>query len=263
MTAGDRPTGGQLTGELTAVVTGAASPRGIGRAVALRFAAEGRPAALLDRDADGLEQAAAAVRSAGAAGVATAVVDIADAASVDRAVTAIEQELPPIAALVNCAGISNPTPFNELTVEDWERTLRINATGTFLMCHRIVPGMRERRHGRIVTLSSTAAQDGGGNYSKTAYVASKAAIEGLTRGLAVETARDGVTVNAIAPANIDTDIMGGPLVGERRRQFVDRMPVGRLGTVEELAELVAFLCGRHGGFTTGATYNLNGGLRIG
>lgn len=247
----------------TAVITGAASPRGIGRGVALRLAREGRPVALLDLDESGVAEAADLAREAGARSVVARAVDISEPTSIDAALSEVERSSPPIGVLVNCAGISDPTPFAELSPAGWERTIRINATGTFLMCHRVVDGMRERGFGRVVSLSSTAAQDGGGNFSKTAYAASKAAIEGMTRGLAVETARDGVTVNAIAPANIDTDIMGGPLEGERREEFMSRVPVGRLGTVEEIAEMVAFLCGPHGGFITGATLNMNGGMRIG
>src|SRR5690606_39219649 len=128
---------------------------------------------------------------------------------------------------------------------------------------RVLPVMLEQGLGRIVAISSTAAQDGGGNFSTSAYAASKAGVEGLLRGLAKETAGTGVTTAVISPANIDTDIMGGPLEGVRREQFVARTPVGRLGTVEEVGALVSWLVGPHVGFTTGATYNLNGGMRVG
>lgn len=248
----------------TAVVTGVGSHRGIGRGVALRLAREGRPLALLDMDADGLAVAAEQVREAGATQVVTAEVDISDEASVDAAIERVETGgLPAVGALVNCAGIANPTPFLEMTSESFRRTLEINTLGAFHLSKRLLPTMLDQGLGRIVSLSSTAAQDGGGNFSTSAYAASKAGIEGLMRGLAKEVAGTGVTTAAIAPANIDTDIMGGRLEGERREQFVARTPVGRLGTVEELAELVAFLVGPHGGFTTGATYNLNGGMRVG
>ncbi|MGP9580344.1 MULTISPECIES: SDR family NAD(P)-dependent oxidoreductase [unclassified Brachybacterium] len=251
--------------QLTAVVTGAASERGIGRGVALRLARQGRPLALLDLDADRLESAAAQAREAGAPAVLTAQVDIAQEASVDRAIARVEADglLAPIGALVSCAGIANPTPFLTMTSTEFLRTLTINTLGTFHLAQRVLPGMLAQELGRIVAMTSTAAQDGGGNFSTSAYAASKAGVEGLIRGLAKEVAGTGVTTAAIAPANIDTDIMGGRLEGERRDQFVARTPVGRLGTVEELGELVAFLVGPHGGFTTGATYNLNGGLRVG
>ncbi|WP_301470790.1 SDR family NAD(P)-dependent oxidoreductase [Brachybacterium sp.] len=286
--------------ELTCLVTGAASARGIGRGVALTLAAQGRPLALLDLDGAGLDAAAEAAREAGAPVVATAEVDVADAASVDAAITTLEaasvadagsspssgpmastgavrstdavppigavrstDAVPPIGALVHCAGIANPTPFLEMTSASFQRTLAVNTLGLFHLAQRVLPGMLEQGLGRIVAMSSTAAQDGGGNFSTSAYAASKAGVEGLIRGLAKEVAGTGVTTAAIAPANIDTDIMGGRLEGERRAQFVARTPVGRLGTTRELGELVAFLVGPHGGFTTGATYNLNGGLRVG
>lgn len=251
--------------ELTAVVTGAASPRGIGRGVARRLAAAGRPLALLDLDPEGLAAAAEEVRAAGAPAVLTARVDVAEQAAVDAAISAVEQDpaLPAIGALISCAGIASPTPFLQLSSAEFLRVLSINTLGTFHLSQRVLPGMLEQGLGRIVAMSSTAAQDGGGNFSTSAYAASKAGVEGLIRGLAKEVAGTGVTTAAIAPANIDTDIMGGRLEGERREQFVDRTPVGRLGSVEELAELVAFLVGPFGGFTTGATYNLNGGLRVG
>ena len=249
--------------ELTTVVTGVASTRGIGRGVARFLAAEGRPLALLDRDVAGLEQAAEQARAAGASHVVTAQVDIADQASVDAAITAVEATSPPIGALVNCAGIADPSRFLEMTSESFQRILTINTTGLFHLAQRVLPVMLEQGLGRIVAIGSTAAQDGGGNFSTSAYAASKAGVEGLLRGLAKETAGTGVTTAVISPANIDTDIMGGPLEGERREQFVARTPVGRLGTVEELGALVSWLVGPHGGFTTGATYNLNGGMRVG
>src|SRR5699024_2550352 len=153
--------------------------------------------------------------------------------------------------------------FLEMTSASFQRTLTINTTGLFHLAQRVLPGMLEQGLGRIVAVGSTAAQDGGGNFSPSAYAASKAGVEGLLRGLAKAPAGTAVTPAAIAPANIDTDMMGGPLGGERREQSVARTPVGRLGTVEELAALVSWLVGPYGGFTTGATYNLNGGMRVG
>lgn len=246
----------------TAIVTGAGSARGIGRAAALRFSAEGWALAVLDLDLASAEETAALVRAAGGEAVAVQV-DVSDETSVEAAIRAVEQQLPPVVALINAAGISDPTPFFELTPERFRRVLEINAVGTFLMTHRVASGMRDRGVGRIVSISSTAAQDGGGNYSKASYAASKAAIEGMTRSVALELAPHGVTANAIAPATIDTDIMGGPLTEDRLPAFLARMPVGRVGSVEEVAALLVFLSGADAGYITGATYNINGGLRIG
>jgi NAD(P)-dependent dehydrogenase (short-subunit alcohol dehydrogenase family) len=139
----------------------------------------------------------------------------------------------------------------------------VNATGTFLVTQRFAIGMAQRGYGRIVSLSSTAAQSGGGTYSAGAYAASKAAIEGMTRGLALELAPKGVTVNAIAPAIVDTDIMGGRITAERAPAFLASLPVGRLGTTVEVAALIEFLFGSQAGYITGTTVNINGGARIG
>ena len=190
-------------------------------------------------------------------------VDVGDEASVDAAVTAVEQRLDPITALVNIAGISSPVPFLELDLATWERVMRVNATGTFLLTRRVMPGLVERGYGRVVNLGSTAMQNGGGTYSKSSYAASKGAVEAFSRAVALETAPHGVTVNVVAPATIDTDIMGGRITDDRKPTFLAQLPVGRLGTTREVAALIEFLIGEEAGYITGATYNINGGIRIG
>ncbi|MFE7974536.1 SDR family NAD(P)-dependent oxidoreductase [Streptomyces shenzhenensis] len=250
------------TGRGTAVITGAASERGIGRALAGRLAAAGWHLGLLDIDPD-VEKAAAEIRAEHGAGAVGAVADIADPAAVDAAVTAFEAELPPVTGLVNSAGVSSPVSFLDVDLATWERVMRINATGTFVVSKRVVPGMAERGHGRVVSLGSTAMQNGGGTYSKSTYAASKGAIEAFSRALALEVAPRGVTVNVVAPATIDTDIMGGRITDDRKPAFLSQLPVGRLGTTRDVAALVEFLLGEDAGYITGATYNINGGLRIG
>jgi NAD(P)-dependent dehydrogenase (short-subunit alcohol dehydrogenase family) len=115
----------------------------------------------------------------------------------------------------------------------------------------------------VVSLSSGAAQDGGGLYSKAAYAASKAAIEGMSRGVAHEVAEYGVTVNVVSPSIIDTDIMGGRIEGERLERYASIIPVGRIGRPDEVSALVEFLFSSEAGYITGVTYNINGGVRIG
>ncbi|MGO2092780.1 SDR family NAD(P)-dependent oxidoreductase [Microbacterium gubbeenense] len=247
----------------TAVITGGASPRGIGRATARRLARAGWSIAVVDLDAAGAADCAAELTDEFGVEAIGVGADISEEASVNAAASRIEASLAPVVALANAAGISNPTPFVELDVATWRRVLEVNATGTFLVTHRFVPGMIERGLGRIVSLSSTAAQNGGGTYSKSAYAASKAAIEGMTRALALELASEGITANAIAPATIDTDIMGGPLTEDRLPSFLSQLPVGRIGSVDEVAALIEFLVGSDAGYITGATYNINGGIRIG
>lgn len=245
-----------------AVITGVGSPRGIGGEVARRLAAAGWALGLIDYDSELLESRAKELRASGAE-VAALAADVSDKNQVAAAAHLFDDELAPPVALINVAGISDSTKFLDTDLERWNRVLRVNATGTFTVMKQFVPGMVECGIGRVVNLSSTAAQTGGGTYSATAYAASKAAIEGLTRGAALELAPTGVTVNAVSPAIIDTDIMGGRITEERMPSFVSSLPVGRLGTTDEVAALIEFLVGPDAGYITGATYNINGGARIG
>lgn len=246
----------------TAVVTGAGSVRGIGRATADRLARQGWSVAVLDVDGEGARDAAAQLvvrHGVEAIGLAA---DVADEQSVGAAVDQVEAQLAPIAALVNVAGVSSPVPFLELTTAEWDRVVDINLRGTYLVTRRVVPGMVERGFGRVVSVSSISAQRGGGTYSKVPYSAAKAGIIGLTRALARELGPYGVTVNCVAPGPVDTDIMGGTLTEERKAEMTVGMPVGRVGTVEEVAALMAFLCGPDAGYITAVTYDINGGLQV-
>jgi len=246
----------------TAVVTGAASRRGIGRATADRLAREGWSVAVLDVDDVGAAEIAAEISDRHGIATLGVGVDIADERSVEVAISQVEASMPPIVALVNVAGVSSPVPFLELTTAEWDRVFDVNLRGTFFVTRRLVPGMVERRLGRIVSVSSVSAQRGGGTYSKVAYSAAKAGVIGFTRALAREVSPLGVTVNCIAPGPVDTDIMGGTLTEERKREMAAGMPVGRVGTVAEIAALLAFLCGEDAGYITAATYDINGGLQI-
>jgi NAD(P)-dependent dehydrogenase (short-subunit alcohol dehydrogenase family) len=194
-----------------------------------------------------------------AVGVAT---DIADETAVDDAIAVVERTLPPVVGLANVAGISSPTPFLQVTTEEWDRVFDVNIRGQFFVIRRVLPGLVSRGIGRIVNVSSASAQRGGGTYSKVPYSASKAAVLGLTRALAREVGRDGVTVNAVSPGPIDTDIMGGTLTDERRAALVRDLVVDRLGTVDDVAAVIEFLLGEDAGYISGATYNVNGGLII-
>jgi len=160
------------------------------------------------------------------------------------------------------AGVSSPVPFLDLTAAEWDRVFDINMRGTFLVTRRVLPGMVERELGRIVSVSSISAQRGGGTYSKVPYSASKAALIGFSRALAREVGPAGVTVNCVAPGPVDTDIMGGRLTDERKAEMTVGMPVGRVGTAEEVAALMVFLLGPDAGYITAATYDINGGLQV-
>jgi len=248
--------------ERTVVITGAASARGIGRATADRMAGEGWAVAILDVSAAEAESAATEIgdrHGVPALGVGT---DVSEQASVEAAVERVERALPPVVALANLAGISSPTPFLEETVEGWDRVFAVNMRGTFLVTQTVLRGMVARRLGRVVSVSSISAQRGGGTYSKVAYSASKAAIIGFTRALAREMGEHGITVNAVAPGPVDTDIMGGTLTAERKSALSEGIILGRVGTREEVAALLSFLLGPDAGYITAATYDINGGLQI-
>ena len=248
--------------ERAVLITGAASPRGIGRAAAHRLARDGWAVAALDLDADAVTGVAREIADGYAVPTIGLAADITDEDAVDSAVAAAESRLPPIIGLANVAGVSSPTDFLDLTTQEWDRVFNVNMRGTYFVTRRVVPGMIAAGLGRIVSVSSASAQRGGGTYSKVPYSAAKAAVIGFTRALARELGPHGITVNAVAPGPIDTDIMGGALTDERKAQMSADTLVGRIGTVGEVAALLAFLMGEDAGYITAATYDINGGLQI-
>jgi 2-hydroxycyclohexanecarboxyl-CoA dehydrogenase len=248
--------------ERTAVITGAASPRGIGRATADRLARDGWSIAILDLDGEAAKRTAAEIagdQSVASLGIAT---DVADEDSVEAAIAQVEASLPPIIGLANVAGVSSPIEFLDVTAAEWDRVFDANIRGTFLVTRRVVPAMIAAGVGRIVNVSSISAQRGGGTYSKVPYSASKAAVIGFTRALAREMGPHGITVNSVAPGPIDTDIMGGTLTDERKAEMSAGSMVGRVGTVAEVAALMAFLLSEDAGYITAATYDINGGIQV-
>jgi 2-hydroxycyclohexanecarboxyl-CoA dehydrogenase len=246
----------------TVVITGAGSKRGIGRATAHTLAAAGWNVAVLDLDEGSAKDAAQEVADRNRVQATGIGCDITDEASVENALTVLDGALPPVGALVNNAGITSPTPFLEVSGEEWDRIFAVNVRGAYNITRRVAPGMAERGFGRIVFLASVSAERGGGVFGGVAYSAAKAAQLGFTRALARELGPDGVTVNAVAPGLIDTDITGGALEGERKAQLVAGIPVGRNGNVNDVADLITFLCREETGYVTGATYDVNGGSHI-
>jgi len=232
-----------------ALVTGGS--RGIGEAIAIALAKAGAAVAVNYRERS--QEAAAVVeniqRNGGRAAAIAA--DVSLAGAVRDMISDVESRLGPIDILVNNAGIAVTRGLDEITEEDFDRTVAVNLKSAFLCTQGVVAGMRERRWGRIVNISSIAAR-GAGSIS-VAYNASKAGLEGLTRGYASRLAPEGVTVNAVAPGLIDTE-MGQPLI---EAGVVARIPVGRSGTGEEIAQAVMLLV--RDGFITGQTLAVNGG----
>jgi 2-hydroxycyclohexanecarboxyl-CoA dehydrogenase len=246
----------------TAIITGAGSKRGIGRATAHALAAAGWNIAILDLNEPSAKDAASEVaerQGVQAVGIAC---DVTDETSVESALAALDGSLPPAGALVNNAGITSPIPFLESTGEEWDRLYAVNVRGAYNITRRIAPGMVERGFGRIVFLSSVSAERGGGVFGGVGYSAAKAAELGFARALARELGPNGVTVNSVAPGLIATDITGGALEGERKAQLIAGIPVGRTGNVNDVADLITFLCREESGYITGATYDVNGGSHI-
>ncbi len=243
-----------------AVVTGGAS--GIGLGVARAFAAEGHRVALLDRDGAAAEAAAGQLRDEGAVALALEV-DVSDRPSVDTGFERIRTDLGPVEILVTSAGIESFTPVLDITADGWDRIIGVNLTGTFACVQAALPDMLDAGWGRIVTISSSSAQSGAPNMAH--YAASKGGVIGLTKALAVELARSGITVNTIPPSLVDTpmarnaeaagDFPGVDVVGPM-------VPLGRAGTPEDIAAACSFLCSDGGSYITGQVIGVNGGMYI-
>jgi len=246
----------------TVIVTGAGSARGIGREACLRLAAAGWSVAALDLDEGAAQETAELAAREGDGRAVGLGCDVTKGGQVDAAVSAVERDLPPLAALVNNAGITAPTRFLDIEEEEWDRIFDVNVRGTYLVTRRVLPGLVGRGHGRIVNLSSVSAVRGGGVFGGSHYSAAKAAVLGLTRALAREAGPSGVTCNALAPGLIGTDITAGKLSPERRAQILADVPVRREGTVGEVASMIVYLCSEDAGFVTGATLDINGGSHI-
>ena len=231
-------------GDHTALVTGAAS--GIGRACAKRLAEEGVNVAAVDLQVDELQEITGDVGSVHA-------LDVTDFDAVQAAVA----EIGHVDIVVNSAGIIGPQlPIWEVPLEGWERTLAVNLTGTFNTIKATMAGMRERGWGRIVNIASIAGKEG--NPNMVAYSASKAAVIGLTKSVGKEACTDGVLVNAIAPAVISTP-MNADTEPEVLEYMLSKIPMRRLGLVDEVAELVSWLASDSCSFSTAAVYDISGG----
>jgi 3-oxoacyl-[acyl-carrier protein] reductase len=236
-----------LTGKV-ALVTGAS--RGIGRAIAVALAEIGMDVGInyLNRRGEA-DVVRAEVERGGRRALAVAA-DVSVADDVSRLVETIEGDLGPVAVLVNNAGITRPQPLQEITECDWDAVLDINLKSMFLVTQAVLPKMRASRWGRIINLSSVAAQTGG--VVGPHYAASKAGVIGLTHSYAHLLAKEGITVNAIAPALIETEMVTG-----NPNARPDLIPIGRFGTIEETAEVAVMLA--RNGYITGQTVNVNGG----
>ncbi|MFC4222409.1 SDR family NAD(P)-dependent oxidoreductase [Lysinibacter cavernae] len=242
------------------VLTGAASPRGIGRASAKYLAERGWNIGIIDIDEDAAQAVAAEIAEEFGVVASGVGANVADEAQVRAAYDRLELALPQIVALVNLAGVSSPVPYLDVTSEEWNRVMNINLNGVHFVTRRAVESMVSHGIGRVVSLSSVSAQRGGGTFSKTVYSAAKAGVIGFTRSVARELGPLGITANAISPGPIDTDIMGGTLTEERKVAMAADGVLPRIGTPRDIAAAIAYLISEDAGFVTGQTLNVDGGL---
>ncbi len=237
-----------------AIVTGAG--QGIGRAIALSLAKDGAKLVINDIVEENAKEVVKEIESNG--GDATAILaDVSNKNAVEHMISLTLEKYGQIDILVNNAGISGPmVPVQNLREEDWDKVINVDLKGTFLCSQAVIPSMLEKQYGKIVNISSIAGKEG--NANMTAYCAAKSGIIGFTKALAEEVVKNGINVNCICPALIATELTLG--LGEEQIKFLtEKIPIGRLGKPEEIADLVKFLVSDAASFITRQAYSISGG----
>lgn len=238
-----------------ALVTG--STRGIGRAIAFKLAEAGAEVVITGRNEERAREVAKEVASRTSAGALGLELDLSSKDSIERCFERIGKEVGDIDILVNNAGINRDVLFMRMKLEDWEEVIRVNLTGTFLVTQKVVRGMIKKRWGRIINISSVVGFIG--NVGQANYTASKAGLIGFTKTLARELATRNITVNAVAPGFIETD-MTEELPDDIRERFRSQIPMDRFGQPEDVANVVLFLASDLSSYITGEVIHVNGGL---
>jgi 3-oxoacyl-[acyl-carrier protein] reductase len=250
----------RLEGDV-AIITGGG--RGIGRASALRFAQEGAHVAVADIQEDSARGVVREIQESGGIGLAVTA-DVSDPDSVGDMVDGTVDQLGRVDVLINNAAISSTVeqkPFEDITVDEWNRLIGVNLTGSFLCCQAVAPYMRARRQGRIINVVSAVIRTPG-PWRYAHYVTSKAGIVGLTRALATELGEDNITVNAISPGPAGTGSSLGTPLPEQIRALIAAQALHRREVPEDLAGVAVFLASEDGGFITGQVINVDGGLNF-
>lgn len=235
-----------------AVVTGAA--QGIGLAIARRLHQDGHRVALLDREEEAAVQAARGLDPAQQTAQGFGC-NVADAQQVEEAFGQIRRRLGTVDILVNNAGVTRDAMLHKMSAEQWTQVMQVNLDGVFHCCQAVIGEMRAQRYGKIVNIASVSAF---GNVGQTNYGASKGAVLGFTKCLAKEAARNNITVNAVAPSYVDTDMLRA-VPDEVMRRFLSAIPMGRLAQPEEIASVVSFLSSEDSSFVTGECIVVSGG----
>jgi len=247
-----------LLKDKVAVISGAASPRGIGMATARLFAEHGATVVILDLD-QGASEAAAASLGHGHMGFAC---NVTNKDATRRAAEAVLQAFGQVDVLINNAGVTQPVKIMDIEPENYDLVLDVNLRGTLYLSQAFIPHMRARKMGSIACMSSVSAQRGGGIFGGPHYSAAKAGVLGLAKAMARELGPDGIRVNSVTPGLIQTDITGDKLTEAMRADIIKGIPLSRLGDVRDVAGAFLFLASDLSSYTTGATIDVNGGMLI-
>jgi len=242
------------------IVTGAGSPKGIGRTIAQTFARQGAAVVLTDINQEGVAANAKEIEALGgkAYGVAG---NICDKASVDALITDVMEKFGRIDVLVNNAGISQKVTVADMTMADIQRIFNVNMFGLFQITQAVCEVMKKQRYGRIVHLSSVSGKRGGGVFGGAHYSASKAAVLGFSKNLAREVSQYGITTNCVCPGLINTEIWKS-MPAEQAKAVIDSIPMGRPGETQEVADTIVFLASREASYITGEEIDINGGSHM-
>ena len=242
----------------TAVISGAAGRRGIGLASAKLMAAHGARVAILDLDLNAAHDSAMSL-GLGHLGLRC---DVTDSTACKSAVEAVVEKFGGIDILINNAGITQPVKTLEIDAKSWQRIIDVNLTGVLLLSQAVIPHMKNRGSGSIVCMSSVSAQRGGGIFGGPHYSAAKAGVLGLAKAMAREFGPDGIRVNCVTPGLIETDITGDKLTPTMKADIIKGIPLGRLGSVKDVANIYLFLASDLSAYVTGAVIDVNGGMLI-
>jgi NAD(P)-dependent dehydrogenase (short-subunit alcohol dehydrogenase family) len=247
-----------LLKDKTAVISGAAGPRGIGFATAMHFARHGARVAILDLDSKASVLAAQEL-GGGHIGIAC---DVTDRAACEQAAAEAIDRFGQVDVLINNAGVTQPVKTMDIDPDSWNRILDVNLRGVLYLSQALIPHMRGRRNGAIACMSSVSAQRGGGVFGGPHYSAAKAGVLGLAKAMARELGPDGIRVNCVAPGLIQTAITGDKLTAAMREEIIKGIPLNRLGNADEVAKAFLFLASDLSSYITGAVIDVNGGMLI-